>query len=290
MALVSNAFGGLDPTDAFLDKALRITATELYALLDAKLVAPEPTAVRFYALSLALNRPPTDKKLYDALVEFDFHPELVSVAGQMGKGYVVETANLIKKLPVDKALYAASAAGKIQVMKLLFELGATRYSLALLVAAREGKLEAMELLQTMGARRFDRALEIAAEADQLDAMRLIKKWGGSSFNSAFKIAARKNRITAMTCLKDWGANKFEKALFHAAEDGSLDAMKLVRYWGAKEFDQALAHAASGGQLEAMKLLKDWGATDFDRALVWTMWARNKAAPIALLEEWISARG
>jgi hypothetical protein len=193
-----------DADDVFLVKSANITAEELRALLDAKLIKPKDAAARFHALSLAVDPNVTNAQLYEALIKHDFHPEIVSAVNNMGKSFLTD--------PTNGKLWRSSP----------------DYNWDLMEAAFKGHLEKMKLLKSCGATDYDWALARAAAGGQLDAMKLLKSWGATDFDWALARAAGGGRLEAMNLLKHWGATDFycAKALAHE----NAEAMELITSW------------------------------------------------------------
>jgi hypothetical protein len=222
-----------DPNDIFIVKAAKIKIDEFKSLLLARSINPKDTAIRFRALSLAVNPDTTESQLVTALIKYDFHTAIVSVVVEMEKRCAIQADKLFNNKrcrKIDAAFRSAAAEGLVGAMDLLKRWGSEDYDMALYAAAENGQLEAMKLLRYYGATRFNRALDFAAAAGQLEAMFL---------------------------LKDWGASKYNAALVEAAVRGQLEAMKLLKWWGASDFDTAIRVAVPNNQLEAMRLLLDW---------------------------------
>jgi hypothetical protein len=275
-----------EPDDVFLVKLALITTKELRNLLEYRLVDVKTAAVRLRALSLAADTDTTDKQIYDALVEYDCHPELVSVVTAMGKSFVIGTVKLVKKRRTyNRALAQAASGGRIKAMKLLKQFGAYDYNWALADAALGGQLEAMNLLKDWGATDFDAALRLAAVRGRLDAMRLLKDWGATDFDWALWTIAGKGQLEAMKLLKEWGATDYDYALGNASGAGCVEDMRLLKKWGAMNFDWALGIAAAGGHLKAMRLLKKWGAVaSEDICKLATLYGHLEAS--SLVKEWL----
>jgi hypothetical protein len=168
-----------DPEDIFLLRLEQISTDDALFFLDGKLIPQKDAAARFYALSLALDSDTTDEEIYDALVEYDFHPEIVAVVAEMGKTVAIETIGLIRKWR------------------------SANYNDALCRAAGEGRIETMKLLKKWGATDYDGALAAAAKEDRTEAMLLIKTWKPQFCNFALRCAAGKGHIKAMKLCRNW---------------------------------------------------------------------------------------
>jgi hypothetical protein len=268
-----------DALDVFIVTAAQINVEELLELLDSRLVNRKEVAARLLALSLAVNEDTTDVELYEALNKYDRNRELVSVAVQLEKSYVLETIELVDQRG-DSAFYTAVKEDNVSAMKLLKELGATDYtSWALSEAAIRGYTDAMELLlQWGGATDFDMAVDFAARGGYTDALKLLKEWEDSirdipleeiheGYNRALTAAAGGGHIEAMKIIKLWGVDAYDWALERAAANGHLEAMELIRGWGVDAYDMAFQRAAANGQIAALKLLKEWADSQLDDAPV-----------------------
>jgi hypothetical protein len=301
-----------DALDVFIVTAAQINVEELLELLDSRLVNRKEVAARLLALSLAVNEDTTDVELYEALNKYDRNRELVSVAVQLEKSYVLETIELVDQRG-DSAFYTAVKEDNVSAMKLLKELGTSDNDndWVLSEAAMSGSTAAMELLlQWEKTTDYDMALEYAARGGYTDALKLLIVWEDSLFNVSlsekhfeynllFKHAAAGGHLEAMELIRGWGVTNYDAAFQRSALNGQIAALKLLKEWEGSlgddrsvikyEYDDALACAAVGGCLETMTLLRGWGATDYAGALkcATSMWTGEIRESATLLKEWIA---
>jgi hypothetical protein len=234
-----------DADDVFIVKLANIKPDELITLLDSKLVDKRDVAARFYALSLSLNHANVkDRQIYDALIEYDCHPEIVSVVKEIGRGVVVEVIDLFAECKVSDV------------------------NVVFCAAAARGRIEAMKLLELFGATMYDAVLASAAGAGQLEAMEVIEEWPVENFCTAFKAAAKGGHLEAMRRINTWGEVDYGSALIAAAATGRVEAMKLTQELGDRERDwnfsdyeyaleAALKVAKENDHAEAIELLDEW---------------------------------
>ena len=124
-------------------------------------------------------------------------------------------------------------------------------------AAFEGRIEIIKLCKERGATDFDDAMCEAADGGHVEIVKLCREYGAENFDEAMGSAATNGHIEIVKLCREWGAADFDDAMGSAAFGGHIEIVKQCRGWGATDFDEAMASAARCRRIEIVKLCMSW---------------------------------
>lgn len=123
----------------------------------------------------------------------------------------------------DRLMHLAARCGNLSAIRAAYRPGNVHEPLV--DAAKGGHLEALRLLHDLGETRYNEAMLVAAGAGKLAIVRQLYEWGGRAFN-ALPLAAKNGHAGVVKALLDWGICG-ERAPYEAMELAAKNQHTLI---------------------------------------------------------------
>lgn len=159
-----------------------------------------------------------------------------------------------QRINVQTSMDRAAENGHLEVLKFLYNIGATCSTSSMIWAASNGHLDVLKFLHSVGVKCTERAMYYAAMKGHLDVLKFLHSIGVTCDEDAMDYAARNKHIDVLKFLHSIGAKCSTNAIDWAAEKGHLDVIKLLLSIGAK-YINAMDLATVTKQLEVLEFLR-----------------------------------
>lgn len=145
----------------------------------------------------------------------------------------------------DRLMHLAARCGNLSVIRSAYRPGNLHEPLV--DAAEGGHLEALRLLHDLGETRYNEAMLVAACAGNLAIVEQLYDWGGRAFN-ALPHAAKNGHADVVKALLDWGICG-ERGIYEstklAAKNGHEAVCGHLINWASASSERYVAHMGHG---------------------------------------------
>ena len=198
--------------------------------------------------------------------------EIIDIIIQRGENEKLNTILPNKGRAWDSGLRGACCKGSVEIVKLMIDMGATRFESGLYIASEYNNMQIIELIldkikehnNTLS--YFNAILMGACQGGHPDLIEYAISKGADKMNHGLSEACHNGNINIIELLIKNGANNWNYGLDSACMSGNREAIDLMIEKGATHFNNGLINACCFGHLEIAEYMIDKGANAWNSAL------------------------
>ena len=106
-------------------------------------------------------------------------------------------------------------------------------------AVEYSRIDIIKLMLDLGANNYNEVMYEAAEKGYIDIVQLMLKYNANDYNTTMLYAVDGNHMNIIKLMLDLGANNYNEVMIKASQYGYIEIVKLMVELGASDFNEAI---------------------------------------------------
>ena len=140
------------------------------------------------------------------------------------------------------------------------------WNLGMHKACRAGRLDLVNLMIERGATNWDWCMRVACKYGHPDLANLMIEKGADDWNWGLACACEGGHPDLVKLMLSKGANDWDAGMFNACLGGHLDMVNLMISKGANNWDEGMFNACLGGHLDMVNFMISKGANNWSYSM------------------------